>query len=200
MSKKPRSVCHDPKIYPHTNFGFLPQIICRYALGSTLLNWNCPGHSDLEPAGNSPGPKMYLHTKYGTATVNNIGDLLWLQFFKNWLLRSRSQWLKTVSRILWPQHISTNWILGVICHIVGDMLLTLCFACCRWVVLSVNCFCLHMTVMLIVCYINRQPGRGYHYSDTNACSESAASKKNSILLTRGTTSIYCSPEGFREDF
>ena len=51
------------------------------------------------------------------------------------------------------------------------------FACCRWVVLSVNCFCLHTTVMLTVCYINRQPGRGYHYSDTNACGVSAASKK-----------------------
>ena len=32
--------------------------------------------------------------------------------------------------------------------------------------------------MLTVCYINRDPGRGYHYSDTNACSERAASKKN----------------------
>ena len=32
--------------------------------------------------------------------------------------------------------------------------------------------------MLTVCYINRQSGRGYHYSDTNACSESAASKKS----------------------
>ena len=30
--------------------------------------------------------------------------------------------------------------------------------------------------MLTVCYINRQPGRGYHYSDTNSCGESAASK------------------------
>ena len=53
--------------------------------------------------------------------------------------------------------------------------LTLCFACCRWVVLSVNCFCLHTTVMLTACYLNRQPGRGYHYSETNACGESAAS-------------------------
>ena len=31
--------------------------------------------------------------------------------------------------------------------------------------------------MLTVCYINRQPGRGYHFSDTNACGESAASRK-----------------------
>ena len=37
--------------------------------------------------------------------------------------------------------------------------------------------CLHTTVRLLVCYINRQPGRGYHYSETNACGESAASKK-----------------------
>ena len=41
------------------------------------------GHSDLETVGDSPGPKMYLHTKYGTATINNIGDLLWVHFFKN---------------------------------------------------------------------------------------------------------------------
>ena len=112
---------------------------------------------------------MYLHTKYGTATINNIGNLLWEHFFKTWLLISRSQWQKWVSDIPWPQHISTNWIWGFICHIIWDMLLTLCFACCRWVVLSVNSFCLHTTVMLTVCYINRQPGSGYHYSDTNAC-------------------------------
>ena len=49
--------------------------------------------------------------------------------------------------------------------------------------LSVSCLvgelfcCLHTTVMLIVCYINRQPGRGYHYSETNACGESAANNK-----------------------
>ena len=43
----------------------------------------------------------------------------------------------------------------------------------------VNCFVpIHTTIMLTVCYINRQPGRGYHYSETNACGESAASKKN----------------------
>ena len=42
-------------------------------------------------------------------------------------------------------------------------------------------FCLHTTVMLVVCYINRQPGRGYHYSESNACGESAASKKKLTL-------------------
>ena len=36
---------------------------------------------------------------------------------------------------------------------------------------------------LTVCYINRQPGRGYHYSDTNACGESAASKKVFVFGT-----------------
>ena len=36
---------------------------------------------------------------------------------------------------------------------------------------------IHTTVMLTVCYINRQPGRGYHYFDTNACGESAERKK-----------------------
>ena len=36
--------------------------------------------------------------------------------------------------------------------------------------------------MLTVCSINRQPGSGYHYSDTNACGESAASNKCSQEL------------------
>ena len=46
-----------------------------------------------------------------------------MHFFKNWLLRSRSQWMKTVSDIPWPQHISKNWIWGLIWHIIWDMLL-----------------------------------------------------------------------------
>ena len=41
------------------------------------------GHSDLETVGDSPGPKMYLHTKYGTATIDNISDLLWVHFFQD---------------------------------------------------------------------------------------------------------------------
>ena len=65
------------------HLGFLPQIIYRYALGSTLLETRGQGHSDLEPVDDSPGPKMYLHTKYGTATINNIGDLLWVPFFQD---------------------------------------------------------------------------------------------------------------------
>ena len=63
-------------------------------------------------------------------------------------------------------------------HFHTNPVLTLCLACCRWVVLSLNCFVpIHMTVMLTVCYINRQSGRGYHYSDTNSWGESATGKK-----------------------
>ena len=68
-----------PKYILTPNLGLLPQIIYRYALGSTLLELK--GHSDLEPVGDSPGPKMYIHTIYGNATINNIGDLLWVHFF-----------------------------------------------------------------------------------------------------------------------
>ena len=37
--------------------------------------------------------------------------------------------------------------------------------------------CLHTTLMLTVCDINRQPVRWIHYSVTNACGEKAASNK-----------------------
>ena len=37
--------------------------------------------------------------------------------------------------------------------------------------------CLHTTVKLTVCYINRQPGKWYYSSRTNACGESATSNK-----------------------
>ena len=73
-------------------------------------------------------------------------------------------------------------------HFCTNPVLTLYFACCRWVVLSLNCFVpINTTVMLTVCYINRQPGRGYHYSDTNACGESAASKKVQATFSRDLT-------------
>ena len=83
----------------------------------------------------------------------------------------------TVAENSEPHSMTTTYIhkLNFGGNIVGDMLLTL------FCLLSVSClvgelFCLHTTVMLTVCYLNRQPGRGYHYSDTNACDESAASK------------------------
>ena len=110
------ATCHDPKIYPHTKFGIPTSNYIQMCSGLNLarIETRGQGHSDLKPIGDSPGPKMYLHTKYRTATVNNIGDMLWVHFFKTRLLRSifqyvltpegdvrdiRSQWLETVSDI-----------------------------------------------------------------------------------------------------
>ena len=75
---------HDPKIYPHTKFGIPTSNYIQICSGLDLARTETrgQGHSDLEPFGDSPGPRMYLHTKYGTATINNIGDLLWVHFFK----------------------------------------------------------------------------------------------------------------------
>ena len=106
------------------NLGFLPQIIYRNALSSTLLK--------LKPEIKVTVTWKHLVTRQvqdvstyqiWNATINKIGDLLWVHFFKNWLLRSRSQWMKTVSDIPWPQHISTNWIWGLIWRLIWDMLL-----------------------------------------------------------------------------
>ena len=41
---------------------------------------------------------------------------------------------------------------------------------------------LHTTVILTVCYINRHSPRGYHYSESNACGESAASKHTDCMV------------------
>ena len=76
---------HNPKIHPHTKFGIPTSnyIQICYGLDLTRIETRCQGHSDLETVGDLPGPKMYLHTKYGTATINNIlGDLLRVHFFK----------------------------------------------------------------------------------------------------------------------
>ena len=74
---------HDPKIYPHTKFGIFTSNYIQICSGLDFARTEArgQGHSDLETVGDSPGPKMYLHTKYGTAIINNIGDLLWVHFF-----------------------------------------------------------------------------------------------------------------------
>ena len=76
------ATCHDLKIYPHAKFG-IPTTnyiqICSW-LDPARTETRGQGHSDLETVGDSPGPKKYLHTKYGTATINNIGYLLWCIF------------------------------------------------------------------------------------------------------------------------
>ena len=59
---------HDPKIYPHSNFRIPTsnyiQICSELDLARTETSGQ--GHSDLETVGDSPGSKMYLHTKYGS--------------------------------------------------------------------------------------------------------------------------------------
>ena len=59
---------HDPKLYPHTKFR-IPilnyiQICSELDLARTETRGQ--GQSDIETVGDPPGPKMYLHTKYGT--------------------------------------------------------------------------------------------------------------------------------------
>ena len=78
------ATCHDPKIYPHTKFGIPISKYIQLCSGLDLARTETrgQGHSDLEPVDDSPEPKMYLHIKYVTATINNIGDLLWVHFFK----------------------------------------------------------------------------------------------------------------------
>ena len=79
------ATCHDPKIYPHTKFwdSYLKLYTDMLWLDLARTEARGQGHIDLEPVDDSPGPKMYLHTKCGTATINNIGDLLWVHFFKS---------------------------------------------------------------------------------------------------------------------
>ena len=66
------------------------------------------GHSDLESVGDSQGPKMYLHTTYGTATIYNIGDLLWVHFFQDLTPEIKVTVAKNSERHSMTQHISTN--------------------------------------------------------------------------------------------
>ena len=77
------ATCHDPKIYPHAKFGIPTSNYIQICSGFDLARTETrgQGHSDLEPVGESPGPKMYLQTKYRTATIYNIGDLLWVNIF-----------------------------------------------------------------------------------------------------------------------
>ena len=58
---------HDPKIYTHTKFR-IPTSNCiqiSSELDLARTETRGQGHSDLETFGDSPGSKMYLHTKYG---------------------------------------------------------------------------------------------------------------------------------------
>ena len=58
---------HDFKIYPHIKFRIPTSNyiqICS-ALDLARTETRGQGHSDLETIGDSPGCKIYLHTKYG---------------------------------------------------------------------------------------------------------------------------------------
>ena len=78
------AACYEHKIYPHTKFGIPTSNYIQICAGLDLARTETrgQGQSDLEPVGDSPGPKMYLHTKYKTATINDTGDLLWVHFVK----------------------------------------------------------------------------------------------------------------------
>ena len=84
MSKRHRSVCNTPgsqNISSNQICDFTTnyiQICSGLELARTEIRGQ--GHSDLETVGDSPGPKMYLHTKYETAIINNIVNLLWVHF------------------------------------------------------------------------------------------------------------------------
>ena len=75
------ATCHEPKIYSYTKFGIPTSYYIQICSGLDIARTETRGqsHSDLEPVGDSPGSKTYLYTKYGTATINDTGDLL---FFK----------------------------------------------------------------------------------------------------------------------
>ena len=59
------------------NLEFLPQIMYRYALDSTLLELKQEVKVTVTW---KQLVKMHLHNKYGTATINNVDDLLWVHF------------------------------------------------------------------------------------------------------------------------
>ena len=54
------ATCHDPKIYPHTEFGIPHYIQICSGLDLARTESRGQGHSDLEPVGDLPGSKMYL--------------------------------------------------------------------------------------------------------------------------------------------
>ena len=58
---------HDPNIYPHIKFRIpTSNYIHIYSeLDLARAETRGQGHSDLEIFVDSPGSKMYLHTKYG---------------------------------------------------------------------------------------------------------------------------------------
>ena len=54
------ATCHDPKVYRHAKFGIPASYYMQICSGLDLARTETrgQGHSDLEPGGDSPGPKM----------------------------------------------------------------------------------------------------------------------------------------------
>ena len=97
---------HDPKIYPHTKFRIPTsnyiQICPELYLARTETRRRGQWH------GNSWWParaKDVSTCQIWNATINKIGDRLCVHFFKNWLLRSRSQWMKQWAHSMTPTYI-----------------------------------------------------------------------------------------------
>ena len=74
---------HDPKIYPHTKFRIPTsnyiQICSELDLARTETRGQ--GHSDLKHLVTRQGPKC-IYIQIWNATINKIGDLLWVHFFQ----------------------------------------------------------------------------------------------------------------------
>ena len=74
---------HDPKIHPHSKFRIPTSNyiqICS-ALDLARTETRGQGHSDLEQLVTHQGPRC-IYIPNMEATINKIGDLLWVHFFQ----------------------------------------------------------------------------------------------------------------------
>ena len=163
-----------PKYILTPNLGCLPHIQICFRLDLARTETRGQGQGDLETVCDSPGPKMYLHTKYGTATINNkhyrrsaVGA-----FFQEPTPEIKVTVAENSERhSMTPKYINKLNLRVNMSYNMRHALNTIfCLLSVSYLVGELIC-CLHRTVMLTVCYINRQPGRWYHYSETNACEQ-----------------------------
>ena len=113
------------KYIPTPNLGFLPQIIYRFALGLILL--------ELKPEVKVTVTWNQLVTHQGQRCIyipsmELLPEIIWVLLTPEIKVTVAEN--SERHSIFWPQNIPTIWIWGLICHIIWDRLLTLCFACC----------------------------------------------------------------------
>ena len=108
------------------NLGFLPKIIFRYALGSTLL--------ELKPEVKITVTWKQLVTRQGPRCIcyhNTIDDMLWVHFFQDLTPEIKV----TVAENSKQHSMTPTYIhkLNLVVNMSYNMryALTLCFACCR---------------------------------------------------------------------